>query len=292
MEPPTVFALPRHLAHKAVPHELAADESHFAAVAATLERAVADLTDARGHPPCPRRVRPAGPGPRPRGAPALRQAPHAAASRLDLCLVHTVAEGTPSRCTSAGSGSPRRRAPPARRLASPAAEPFFAATHARPMGLVEPPPVPLERRPHHRLLGRGLHRGGPARPRRPRRPVGLHREPRASRSERMRDVLGTIQADQDAIIRAGRTAPSSSTAAPGPVRRWSRCTARLPAVRRPPARPPPRGCSSSGPASPTWPTSRTCCRASARRACSPAPCATCSPRGRAPAPRPTPGWPG
>ena len=86
---------------------------------------------------------------------------------------------------------------------SPAAEPFFGATHANPMGLVS-------RRRYRWTRGRvsdywdEAYTAG-----------GL--ESRAAlddqsafiaslgsdRSPRMRDVLGTIQADQDAIIRAG-----------------------------------------------------------------------------------------
>ena len=112
---------------------------------------------------------------------------------------------TPSPSTSDGSASPTATG---RRLLvdwrSPAAEPFFGATHANPMGLDEPPPLPLDPRPDHRLLGRGVHAG------RARAAHAALDDQSAfiaslggSRSGRMRDVLGTIQADQDAIIRAG-----------------------------------------------------------------------------------------
>ena len=87
---------------------------------------------------------------------------------------------------------------------SPAAEPFFGATHANPMGLAS-------RRRYRWTRGRitdywdevftadGFE-GHAA------RSTTSPRSSRASarnRSARMRDVLGTIAADQDAIIRAG-----------------------------------------------------------------------------------------
>lgn len=86
---------------------------------------------------------------------------------------------------------------------SPAAEPFFGATHADPMGLAS-------RRRYRWTLGRISDYWDEVYS-----PAGL--EGRAAlddqsafiaslgsdRSDRMRDVLGTIQADQDAIIRAG-----------------------------------------------------------------------------------------
>ena len=86
---------------------------------------------------------------------------------------------------------------------SPAAEPFFGATHANPMGLVS-------RRRYRWTRGRIADYWDEAYT-----ADGL--ESRAAlddqsafiaslgtdRSSRMRDVLGTIQADQDAIIRAG-----------------------------------------------------------------------------------------
>ena len=86
---------------------------------------------------------------------------------------------------------------------SPAAEPFFGATHANPMGLVS-------RRRYRWSRGRisdywdevftaeGLERR-----------AALDDDDAfiaslgADRTSRMRDVLSTIQADQDAIIRAG-----------------------------------------------------------------------------------------
>ncbi len=86
---------------------------------------------------------------------------------------------------------------------SPAAEPFFGATHANPMGLAS-------RRRFRWTLGRITDYWDEVFT-----PDGLEGHAAlddqsafiaslgSSRSPRMRDVLGTIQADQDAIIRAG-----------------------------------------------------------------------------------------
>jgi len=86
---------------------------------------------------------------------------------------------------------------------SPAAEPFFAATHANPMGLAS-------RRRYRWTRGRASDYWDEVFT-----PDGLEGHAAlddqsafiaslgASRSPRMRDVLGTIAADQDAIIRAG-----------------------------------------------------------------------------------------
>jgi len=86
---------------------------------------------------------------------------------------------------------------------SPAAEPFFGATHANPMGLTS-------RRRYRWTRGRvgdywdeaftadGLEQHAALDDQ-----SAFIASLGASRSPRMRDVLGTIQADQDAIIRAG-----------------------------------------------------------------------------------------
>lgn len=86
---------------------------------------------------------------------------------------------------------------------SPAAEPFFAATHAHPMGLVS-------RRRYRWTRGRvGDYWDEVFDPDALVGHAALDDQSAfvaslgASRSARMRDVLGTIQADQDAIIRAG-----------------------------------------------------------------------------------------
>ena len=85
---------------------------------------------------------------------------------------------------------------------SPAAEPFFGATHADPMGLASRRRYRWTGGRITRLLGRGVrHDGLEGR-------VALDDQSAfiaslgGNRTARMRDVLATIQADQDAIIRA------------------------------------------------------------------------------------------
>ena len=123
---------------------------------------------------------------------------------LDLCLGTWSARTTPSPSTSDASASPTA---PAAGCSidwrSPAAEPFFGATHANPMGLAS-------RRRYRWTRGRisdywdevftadGFE-GHAALDDQSAFIASLG----SSRSPRMRDVLGTIQADQDAIIRAG-----------------------------------------------------------------------------------------
>src|SRR5437763_930275 len=123
---------------------------------------------------------------------------------LDLCLGRIVSEDDPEPVYVGRLGL-RDRA--GRRLLldwrSPAAEPFFGATHANPMGLAS-------RRRYRWTQGYitdywdevfttdGLD-GHAALDDQSAFIASLG----SNRSARMRDVLGTIQADQDAIIRAG-----------------------------------------------------------------------------------------
>ncbi len=200
------FALPDHLAHKADPALVAGDEQHFEAIAECLERSIAELSDRLDMA----RKAPGGTGQEAmdRDLEIHRLTGRLRALRrfgLDLCLGHIVSQddsepvyiGRLGLTDSAG-----------RRLLldwrSPAAEPFFAATHANPMGL-------SSRRRYRWTLGRisdywdevftpdGL--AGHA--------ASLDDQSAfiaslgSNRSARMRDVLGTIQADQDAIVRAG-----------------------------------------------------------------------------------------
>ncbi len=86
---------------------------------------------------------------------------------------------------------------------SPAAEPFFAATHAQPHGLVS-------RRRYRWTNGRIVDYWDEAFTEEGLTHTAALDDQSAfiatlggSRTERMRDVLGTIQADQDAIVRAG-----------------------------------------------------------------------------------------
>ena len=157
---------------------------------------------------------------------------------------------------------------------SPAAEPF-GATHANPMGLVS-------RRRYRWTRGRVSDYWDEVFT-----PNGFAGHAAAlddqsafiaslgsTRSSRMRDVLGTIQADQDAIIRAGSR---GALVVDGPGDWQDR--RRPPPLRLPPLlRPAPGhrrgGVLFVGPHQPYWPTSPTSSPASARRACRPAPSVT------------------
>ncbi len=200
------FDLPDHLAPKADPALIADDEQHFAAIAESLQQSIADLTDRLDA----ERKAPGGKGRRAldRDQEIRRLTARLRTLRrfgLDLCLGHFVraddAEpvyiGRLGLTDSAG-----------RRLLldwrSPAAEPFFGATHANPMGLAS-------RRRYRWTRGRisdywdevftsdGFDGHAAALDDQSAFIASLG----SNRSARMRDVLGTIQADQDAIIRAG-----------------------------------------------------------------------------------------
>ncbi|MGR7028149.1 RNA polymerase recycling motor ATPase HelR [Geodermatophilus sp. URMC 62] len=200
------FALPDHLAAKADPALIADDERHLAAVGESLEQVIADLSERLDA----ERRAPGG-----SGEEALDRdlEVHRLTARLrtlrrfglDLCLgrmdpadgSEPVYVGRLGLTDSAG-----------RRLLvdwrSPAAAPFFGATHADPMGLAS-------RRRYRWTRGRVTDYWDEVFT-----PDGFAGHAAAlddqsafiaslggNRSDRMRDVLGTIQADQDAIIRAG-----------------------------------------------------------------------------------------
>jgi hypothetical protein len=202
---PRAFDLPDHLAPKADPALIADDERHFAAIAESLEQTIADLSD---------RVDVARKQSGGTGQEAMDRdfEVHRLTARLrglrrfglDLCLGHIVAADDPEPVYIGRLGLTDSAG---RRLLldwrSPAAEPFFGATHAQPMGLTS-------RRRYRWTQGRitdywdevftadGFE-GHAALDDQSAFIASLG----SSRSPRMRDVLGTIQADQDAIIRAG-----------------------------------------------------------------------------------------
>ena len=202
----SAFDLPAHLAHKAVPALIEDDERHFAAIARCLGQTVADVTEQLDAA----RSAPGGAG---RAALDRDLDVHRLTARvralsrfgLDVCLGQVVHEDDPEPLYVGRLGLSDAQG---RRLLvdwrSPAAEPFFAATHANPMGLVS-------RRRYRWTRGRvadywdevftaqGLTSHAGALDDQSAFIASLG----ASRSHRMRDVLGTIQADQDAIIRAG-----------------------------------------------------------------------------------------
>ena len=201
----SAFDLPDRLSAKADPALIADDERQFAALAGSLEQSVAELAgrlDAE-------RQAPGGIGQK-----ALERdlEIHRLTARLrvlrrfglDLCLGRMVSADTSEPVYVGRLGLTDRAG---NRLLvdwrSPVAEPFFGATHANPMGLVS-------RRRYRWTRGRisdywdevftpdGF-AGNAALDDQSAFIASLG----ANRSARMRDVLGTIQADQDAIIRAG-----------------------------------------------------------------------------------------
>jgi hypothetical protein len=201
----SAFDLPDRLAAKADPALIAGDEQHFAAIAESLEQSIADLADRLDA----ERKAPGGIGQEAmdRDLEVHRLTARLRALRrfgLDLCLGHIVSAGNPEPVYVGRLGltdsSGRRLLVDWR---SPAAEPFFGATHANPMGLAS-------RRRYRWTRGRisdywdevFTADGFETR-------AALDDQSAfiaslgSSRSPRMRDVLGTIQADQDAIIRAG-----------------------------------------------------------------------------------------
>ncbi len=201
----SAFDLPGRLSAKADPALIAGDEQHFAAIAESLEQSIASLS---GRLDAERRA-PGGIG---QEAMDRDIEIHRLTARLrtlrrfglDLCLGRIVSADNPEPVYIGRLGLTDSAG---RRLLldwrSPAAEPFFGATHANPMGLAS-------RRRYRWTRGRISDYWDEVFT-----PDGL--ESRAalddqsafiaslggSRSARMRDVLGTIQADQDAIIRAG-----------------------------------------------------------------------------------------
>ena len=201
----SAFDLPDRLAAKADPAQIAGDAAHFAAIAASLERSIADLTARLDK----ERRAPAGSGQR---ALDRDQEVRRLSSRLrvlgryglDLCLGRMVAANDAEPVYVGRFGltddSGRRLLLDWR---SPAAEPFFGATHANPMGLES-------RRRYRWTRGRvtdywdevftldGLENRAALDDQ-----SAFIASLGSSRSSRMRDVLGTIQADQDAIIRSG-----------------------------------------------------------------------------------------
>ncbi|MFG2479189.1 RNA polymerase recycling motor ATPase HelR [Streptomyces fagopyri] len=201
----SAFDLPDRLSPKADPVLIADDERHFAALAESLDQAISDLSDRLDA----QRRAPGGIG---REAMERDMEIHRLTGRLralrrfglDLCLGHVVGADDAERLYIGRLGLTDSAG---RRLLvdwrSPAAEPFFAATHARPMGLAS-------RRRYRWTRGRisdywdevftadGLERHA-ALDDQSAFIAGLG----SDRSPRMRDVLATIQADQDAIIRAG-----------------------------------------------------------------------------------------
>jgi hypothetical protein len=201
----SAFDLPARLAAKADPALIAADDQHFAAIAESLEQSIAELA---GRLAAERKA-PGGIG---QAAMDRDMEVHRLSARLrllrrfglDLCLGRMVGADDPEPVYVGRLGLTDSEG---HRLLvdwrSPVAEPFFGATHANPMGLAS-------RRRYRWTRGRVSDYWDEVFT-----PDGLEGHAAlddqsafiaslgSSRSARMRDVLGTIAADQDAIIRAG-----------------------------------------------------------------------------------------
>ena len=204
MPTPPVFDLPARLAAKASPELIARDERHFADITESLEHEIADLSARLDRT----RTAPGGSG---QAALERDLEIHRLTARLrtlrrysvDICLGRVVTADETIYVGRLGltDASGRRLLVDWRSLA---AAPFFASTPAHPLGV-------SSRRRYRWTRGRvtdywdEIISGEAAAADR----VALDDESAfiaslgSSRSPRMRDVLGTIQADQDAIIRAG-----------------------------------------------------------------------------------------
>ncbi|MCU1527096.1 MAG: Superfamily and helicase-like protein [Frondihabitans sp.] len=200
----SVFDLPARLARKGDATQIADDEEHFAAIAETLRESIAEVSERLDR----ERREPGGIGQAAmdrdieirRLSGRLRSLSRFG---LDLCLGRMVnADGSDpvyvGRLGLVDKAGNRLLID----WRSPRAEPFFGATHGNPMGL-------LSRRRYRWTRGRvsdywdevftGVVDGYAALDDQSAFIASLG----SSRSGRMKDVLGTIQADQDAIIRAG-----------------------------------------------------------------------------------------
>jgi hypothetical protein len=199
------FALPDSLAAKADPALIDTDRAHFRAIGDALARSIAELE--AGLAEARRETARHGTAALERDQEVHRLSARLRALRrydLDLCLGRVVHA---DRAEPTYVGRFGLAAPDGRRLLvdwrSPAAEPFFAATHAHPLGLVS-------RRRYRWVNGRIVDYWDEAFTEEALSHTAALDDQSAfiatlggSRTPRMRDVLGTIQADQDAIVRAG-----------------------------------------------------------------------------------------
>lgn len=212
---PTIFALPHPVRAKAEPALIASDERHFATMASALRTQLDDLARQLAR----RRAEPgrSGQAALERDAEIHRLTARQRTLRrhgLDLCLGRM----DPESGSAVYVGRVGLTGPDGERVLidwrAPAAEPFFAATHADPMGLAA-------RRRYRWTSGRitdywdevfsgetderaGLEAHAAFL-------AGLGR----SRTARMRDVLATLAAEQDRIIRADSSGPLMVDGGPG-----------------------------------------------------------------------------
>jgi hypothetical protein len=213
----SVFDLAERLTAKAEPALIDADVTHFAAIGRCLRETIDELTERLD---AERRA----PGRSGTEAVVRDEQVHRLVARLrtlrrfglDVCLGRIVRTGDPEPVYIGRIGLTDRQG---RQLLidwrSPNAEPFFGATHANPEGL-------LSRRRYRWARGRITDYWDEVFD-----PDGLVSSAAlddqsafiaslgAARSPQMRDVLGTIQADQDTIIRASSRGPLVVDGGPG-----------------------------------------------------------------------------
>jgi hypothetical protein len=205
MSPRTIsaFALPPRLAAKAEPALIARDEEYFAAIADAIDQQVAELVEQLAV----LRRAPGGPG---RGAMDRDLEIHRLTARLrvlrryhlDMCLGRMVAEDGEAVYIGRLALTDQAGDPLLLDWRAPAAEPFFGATPAHPMGLVS-------RRRYRWTSDRvvdywdeAFDMDGIASQAALDDDSAFIASLGSSRSPQMRDVLSTIAAEQDAIIRA------------------------------------------------------------------------------------------
>lgn len=199
---PTVFNLPDSRTAKAGPGRIDADEAHLAAVATALDAEIAKARALLERT----RLQPGG-----RGRAAMerdreihrlsRQVARLERVGADICLGRmTPVDGAP--CYIGRIGLLDAQGDPLLiDWRTPAAEPFFAATHAAPSGLAS-------RRRYRWAQGRVVDYWDEVFDGDLDSSTALDDQSAfiaslaASRTDRMRDVLATIAADQDAIVRA------------------------------------------------------------------------------------------
>ena len=207
MTPPTTsfFDLPARLSPKAEPSLIAADEKHFGAISRSLDETVTELRE---------RVRDSRRAPGGAGQAAMDRdlETHRLTGRLhtlgrygvDQCLGRIVLADEPEPIHVGRLGLTDADGNVLLvDWRSPVAEAFFGATHANPMGLES-------RRRYRWSNGRVTDywdevftQDGLASRAALDDQSAFLASLATQRSEHMRDVLGTIQADQDAIVRAG-----------------------------------------------------------------------------------------
>ncbi|MFW0782903.1 RNA polymerase recycling motor ATPase HelR [Gordonia sp. CPCC 206044] len=197
------FALTGRAAHKAEPRLIASDEDHFAVIEESLRQSITTLSERLDD----LRRSPGGKG---KQAVERDLEIHQATARLqtlrryrlDLCLGRFVTRTGEVVYVGRVGLTDRDGRQHLVDWRSPAAEPFFAATYANPMGVVS-------RRRYRWAQGRVVDYWDEAfTAEAAAGDVTLDDDSAliaglsAGRSTQMRDVLGTIQADQDAIIRS------------------------------------------------------------------------------------------